>query len=137
MICPAIAIASSTSARKIQSWKAIWCAASDASPKRAAITAPASMNAAMSAAVRTKMYRPTHESRRIEARCGRSPAARAAEHDDHERGAHAELRDHRPPRGALDPPVEAVDEEDPRMTFATLPATRITSGVRRSVTPRR
>ena len=31
---PAIAIASRTKARKIQSWNAIWCAASEASPKR-------------------------------------------------------------------------------------------------------
>ena len=40
---PAIAIASSTSARKIQSWNAIWCAPIAASPKRAA-TAPATTN---------------------------------------------------------------------------------------------
>ena len=50
---PAIAIASRTKARKIQSWNAIWCAAREASPKRA-ITAPASVKAASSDAVRTK-----------------------------------------------------------------------------------
>ena len=46
----------------------------------------------------------------------REPDARLAgleppQHDDHERGAHPELRDRRPPRRARDPPVEAVDEE--------------------------
>jgi hypothetical protein len=72
---PAIAIASRTKARKIQSWNAIWCAASDASPNRA-ITAPASVNALRSAAVRTKMWRPITRSRRISTREGRvSPAA--------------------------------------------------------------
>ena len=38
--CPAIAMASSTSARNTNSWNAIWCAPSESSPTRAS-TAPA------------------------------------------------------------------------------------------------
>ena len=63
MIWPAIAIASSTSARNSQSWNEIWYAPSSASPKRAT-TAPASRNAQISAVVRAKMNLPTESRRR-------------------------------------------------------------------------
>ena len=76
MICPAIATASSTSARKIQSWNAIWCAAIDASPKRVA-TAPARTKESMSAVVRMKIHLPSDSTRRASAsRTRASPGAR-------------------------------------------------------------
>ena len=52
MTCAAIATASSTSARKTNSWNAIWCAPSEAAPTRAS-TAEATRNAPSSAVVRT------------------------------------------------------------------------------------
>ena len=107
---PAIAIASRTNARKIQSWKAIWCAASEASPNRA-ITAPASVNALSNAVVRTKMWRPITSSRRISSRDTPRVTSCGTEDDNDERRAHPRLRDHGPPRRALDPPAEAVDEQ--------------------------
>ena len=66
MIWPAIATESRTSARKIQSWNATWCAAIDASPNRVA-TAPARTNEAMSAAVRMKIHFPSESTRRASA----------------------------------------------------------------------
>src|SRR4029079_16944786 len=62
MIWPAIATASSTSARNSQSWNDTWYAPSSASPIRAT-TAPASRNAAIRAVVRRKMNAPTDRSR--------------------------------------------------------------------------
>ena len=111
MICPAIAIASSTSARKIQSWNEIWNAPSSASPKRAT-TAPASRKAAISDAVRDEEELPDRDQAASE-RDDRRQVVPADVTDDEpdEAGAHARLRDRGPPGGALDPPVEAVDEE--------------------------
>ena len=75
--CPAIAIASSTSARKTNSWKAIWCAASESSPTRAS-TAPATRKEPYSEAVRTKISPPIRPSGRIAASDGRREDAGAA-----------------------------------------------------------
>ena len=111
MICPAIATASRTSARKIQSWNAIWCAAIEASPKRVA-TAPARTNESISDVVRTKIHFPSESTRRASAsRTARLARLEPPQHDDDERRAHPQLRDRRPPRRPRDPPVEAVDEE--------------------------
>ena len=76
MTCPAMAIASSTSARKAKSWKAIWCAATVAGPIRAHI-AVASTKHAYSAAVRTKSWAPIEVSERMWARFGRREGAGA------------------------------------------------------------
>ena len=108
MICPAIATESRTSARKIQSWNATWCAAIEASPKRVA-TAPARTNESMSAVVRMKIHLPSERTRRASAsphRClaGRQPP----EHDDDERSAHSELRDQPSPR-----PSPAIPQSKP------------------------
>ena len=94
----------------------------------------------MSAVVRMKIHFPSESTRRASASRSASLARlepRAAIDDD-ERRAHPELRDRRSPRRALDPPVEAVDEDAPRARGSTtFPAMRTTSGVRRSATPRR
>ena len=71
MIWPAIAIASSTSARKIQSWNAIWCAASGASPSRVDDGAGEDERG-IRRDVRRKMNFPSESSRR--ASTGRRPA---------------------------------------------------------------
>ena len=73
--CPAIAIASSTSARKTHSWNAIWCAPSDAAPIRAS-TAEPTRNEPVSAVVRTAISEPIRISGRILSGCGRSSPAR-------------------------------------------------------------
>ena len=111
MIWPAMATESRTSARKIQSWNATWCAAIEASPKRVA-TAPARTNESMSAVVRMKIHLPEREDATRErdpqgCLAGRQPP----QHDDDERSAHTDLRDRRPPSRSGDPPVEAVDEQ--------------------------
>ena len=106
---PAIAIASSTSARKMKSWNAIWCAPSDDAPTRAS-TAEATRNDASSAVVRTAISPPIRSSERMRVEPRQLPAERAQLHP-HERDAHPGLRDHRAPCRARDPPVEAVDEQ--------------------------
>ena len=73
--CPAIAIASSTSARNTHSWNAIWCAPSDAAPIRAS-TADPIRNEPVSAVVRTAISDPIRISGRILSGCGRSSPAR-------------------------------------------------------------
>ena len=73
---PAIAIASSVSARNPKSWKAIWWAASDGAPTRAR-TALASTKQASSEAVRTKICAPIVVSGRIDDQRGRRSAAGA------------------------------------------------------------
>ena len=62
--CPAIAIASSTSARNTHSWNAIWCAPSDAAPIRASTAEPI-RNEPVSAVVRTAISDPIRISGRI------------------------------------------------------------------------
>ena len=77
---PAIAIASSTSARKTNSWNAIWCAPSEAGPMRAS-TAEATRKEPSSAVVRTAISPPIFISERMRARSGGSqPEARACTH---------------------------------------------------------
>ena len=111
MIWPAIATESRTSARKMKSWNAIWCAPIAASPKRVA-TAPASTNEAMSEAVRRKIHFPSVSTRRARTSRGRASAAlHPAQDHDHEGRAHPELRDRGSGGGSCDPPVEPVDEE--------------------------
>ncbi len=73
---PAIAIASSTSARNTNSWKAIWCAPSESLPTRAS-TALATRKDPYSAAVRTKISRPIRASGRMRASDGRRESAGA------------------------------------------------------------
>ena len=76
MICAAIASASSTSARKTNSWNAIWCAPRLAGPTRAS-TAEATRNAPSSAVVRTAISDPIRISARIRASTGRCQPARS------------------------------------------------------------
>ena len=77
MTWPAIAIASSTSARKTKSWKAIWCAREGGRAERAQ-TALASTKPPSSAAVRTKSWR-AHAHQRADAReVGRARTRAAA-----------------------------------------------------------
>ena len=77
MTCPAIAIASSTRARKPKSWKAIWWAATVAAPMRAH-TAVASTKQPSSAAVRTNSCAPIDTSERMRARSGQATNARSS-----------------------------------------------------------
>ena len=97
---------------EIDSWIAIWCAASGASPIRVTTT-PARTNEAINDTVRMKMNLPSESKRR--ARAGRRPAFGetdpAQDRDDH-RDSHARLCDDRAPRRALDPEIEAVDERE-------------------------
>ena len=111
MIWPAIAIASSTSARKTQSWNATWWAPIEASPNRVA-TAPARTKEAMRAVVLMKIHFPSERTRRASAsRSTSSVRLSPRTISDEERRAHAELRERRAPRRALDSPVEPVDED--------------------------
>ncbi len=107
MTWPAMAIASSTRARKPKSWKAIWWAATVAAPMRAH-TAVASTKQPSSAAVRTKSCAPIDTSERMRARSGRREHA---QQHGRERDPHPELRQHRAPGRAVEAPIEAVDEE--------------------------
>ena len=107
--CPAIAIASSTSARKMKSWNAIWCAPSDGAPTRAS-TAEATRNDASSARRAHRDLAADLHQRADAVEPRRLPARRARLHP-HERAAHPGLGDHRAPRRAREPPVEAVDEQ--------------------------
>ena len=75
MTWPAMASASSTSARKTKSWKAIWCAPSDAGPTRAS-TAEATRKEPSSAVVRTAMWPPTRISGRMRSSIARCQPAR-------------------------------------------------------------
>ena len=63
------------SARKTKSWKAIWCAASEAAPTRAS-TAEATRNEPSSAPVRTAISVPIRISGRMRASSGGSNPAR-------------------------------------------------------------
>ena len=76
MICPAIASASSTSARKMNSWKTIWWAPSEGAPTRAS-TAEATRKEPSSAVVRTAISPPTRISGRMRARLGSCHPPRA------------------------------------------------------------
>ena len=70
---PAMAMASSTSARKPKSWKAIWWAATVAAPMRAQ-TAVASTKHPSNAAVRTSSWAPIDTSERMRAKSGSANA---------------------------------------------------------------
>jgi hypothetical protein len=83
--CAAIASASRTSASPTQSWKAIWCGRADRDLRA---------HAHQRAHLGERRWRPA-----------------GATLDLDEREPHPHLRDHGPPRGAGQPPVEAVDEE--------------------------
>ncbi len=111
MICPAIASESRTRARKTKSWNATWWAPMAASPKRVA-TAPASTNELMSAVVRMKIHFPSESTRRASWRRARIGELHPSQDHDEERDAHPELRDRGPPGRPLDPPLEAVHEDD-------------------------
>ena len=114
MACAAMAMASSANARNRFTCIAIWCAAMSSSPNRAAI-APATRNASSSDPVRTTSRLPTDGVAADPGGVGPSrradPTDRARDHP-HVRGRGAELREHRAPRRAREPEVEAVDEHD-------------------------
>ena len=109
---PAIAIASSTSARKMKSWKAIWWAPSDGCADARADRGRerGSSRAARPCGRQLRAHRaPASGSAPRSGRgCRR---ARAAARVD-ERGAHPGLRDDGAPRRPGEAPVEAVDEDD-------------------------
>ena len=110
-ICPAIAIASRTSARNRNSSNAIWWAASEAGPMRAA-SAEHSVKAPSRAAVRTVMCQPVRSSGLIARGGGRAAVGGYGPHPPREREAHAELCDQRPDRRARESQVRAVDEHE-------------------------
>ena len=134
MTCAAIASASSTSARKTKSWKAIWCAPSAAAPIRAS-TAEATRNAPSSAVVRTAMCAPTRISARICAGCGRAQPARTwTATKAKPMPAWAITVPHADPAS---PQSKPYTKSSSRTTLTACAATRMASGVRRSPTPRR
>ena len=102
--------ASRSSARKIQSWKAIWCAPSGAAPIRASTDA-ATRNDAYSAVVRTKIWRPTRSSGRISASRGRFERACGRSSSTANATPIPACAIAVPPRRAGHAPVEAVDEQ--------------------------
>ena len=111
-ICPAIAIASSTSARKMNSCIATWCAASAGSDSRAS-TALASVKAASSdAGAHEQVAADAHQrAQRLGARAqGRAGVRGRAQQQHRERRAHPQLRDDGAERRAVEAEVEAVDE---------------------------
>ena len=95
---------------KMKSSKAIWWAPSGASPIRASTDA-ATRNDAYSAAVRTKIWRPTRSIGRISASRGRFESACGRSSSTDERDSHPGLRDRGARRGARHAPAEAVDEQ--------------------------
>ena len=134
MICAAMATASSTSARKTKSWKAIWWAASDGAPTRAS-TAEATRKEPSSAAVRTAISVPIRIRLRMRAGTGRSQPARSCT-----------ARKAPPmPSWAITVPHAEPASPQPKpytnstssTTLTACAATRISSGVRRSPIPRR
>ena len=108
--CAAIATESSASATRIQSWKPIWCAATCASPMRAA-TAAASRNAAVKASERRPRSRAARSCGGMRSEEGASGAPRRTSRM-HEVGRGGDLRDDVRDRRALDAEPEAADQRE-------------------------
>ena len=132
--CPAIASASSTSARNTNSWKAIWWAPSASGEIRAS-TALATRNEPSSAVVRTAMCAPMRISGRIFAHSGRcQPARRWTATNAAPIPAWAITVPHAEPAR---PQSKPYTNSSSSTTFTACATIRILSGVRRSSIPRR
>ena len=108
MTCPAMAIASSTSARKPKSWKAIWWAATRRRADARAHGGGEHEAAQQRRRAHEELGADRHE--RADAReVGRARSARSSTAAN--AIAHPELREHRAPGRPVEAPVEAVDEQ--------------------------
>ena len=97
---------------KIQSWNAIWCAASGASPIRVDDRAGEDERGDQrDGADEDELAEREQASGEYGPQAGVRETDPAQDRDGH-RDPHARLRDHRSPGRALDPEIEAVDEHD-------------------------
>ena len=95
---------------KIQSWKAIWCAASGASPIRVDDHAGEDERGDQrDRADEDELAEREQAPREVDAQARVGETDPPQDRDDHRR-PHRRLRDHRAPRRSLDAEIEAVDE---------------------------